>query len=151
MWNQKKTELSIMPVAWEILTWRCILKKKRDILCALTVWLKERFLIDSTITLIVQGEVKVDLTNFDVKLRKKPLCTLLLKNNYSIPAKTSFKSFSYFLTSKVRCGAWPKYPPPHSARFCSFSDHSRAEKVPMSFGWQSGAAPVRRIQTSFRF
>jgi hypothetical protein len=43
------------------------------------------------LTLIVPGEVKVDLDNFDSKLREKLIMHFTLKNTYS--AKTSFKSF----------------------------------------------------------
>jgi hypothetical protein len=50
------------------------------------------------LALIVPDEVKVDLANFDVKLRKNFLyvCILYVLHTLPIPAETSCK---YFLTS----------------------------------------------------
>ncbi len=46
----------------------------------------------SILTLLCLGEENIDLNDFDVKLRKKLLCTLFLKQ-ISIPAETKNESF----------------------------------------------------------
>ena len=48
--------------------------------------------IKKSLTLLCLGEEKIYLDNFDVKLRKKLLCTLFLKK-ISIPAETKNESF----------------------------------------------------------
>ncbi len=114
-----------------------------------------------SITSIVPDEVKVDLADFDIKLREILLCSLVNNNTYScrnvllifFHLLDNFKKWHFDvhfndITSKVQPLRYPP-PPPLLLGFTVISDHPRAGEVPNSCGMQSGGVPVR-IPISFQ-
>jgi hypothetical protein len=93
----------------------------------------------SALTLIVPGEVKVDLANFDVKLPTNILCTgfkkyLFLQKNLpnlsDLPSGRQKGSFDVHF-DEFMSTIWPWHQPaaPHSLDFTAISDHLSAAKV----------------------
>ncbi len=58
-----------------------VLQLSMQVFIYMLPWLTQNAVDATPLTLIVQGEVKVDLADFDVKLQENLVCTLIFKKS----------------------------------------------------------------------